>query len=426
MTRLFSLLIICLLHFNFLSAKSFNSLNEARAAFSEARFEQSVVYLTTAIENESLNSDQKAEAHLLRGQSYLGMLNQMSANGQLSMLEIKRGLSIRCFGDLNDAKQLYPKIEQQVGLLLDELYVHLLQEGLTLLGSVDDNPYHRANQLVAKQSLDYFNAAAEIHPGDYMIYKYRSMAYDEMGNTDQSLAQMIMASDQIRHVPPSGYPDFDMFNLLLETGEAISTNKSHELAEALDLLNETEEMLADEKQAFEHLTNKYPNQEVDAIEQKFDEMSNRVAMQSYKLRLNSPKHHEATLKEIVTERDNSENSLETLVSYGKLLIDFAPREAMRFYKKAIAIDAEYGSAHQEAGELIYDRSLSISKEMSFESDYFKIERLQREYEAILKMSIPYLKKALDLEPDNQYLSITLQEVYFQLDMMPQYYAIEHQ
>jgi len=418
-------LIHCLLLSFLVSAFDNSNLDIARDAYYKANYEQTVVYLTNAIDEGSLNNDQLAEAHLLRGQAFLEMLADISANGKLAMLEIKRGISIKCYSDLLLAGDLVSRNKPQVDALLDDLYIYLMQEGLTLL-SRTNNKGSLAISNSAKESLSYFDAAAQIRPDAYEVYKYRAEVYSQLGDEAKELQDLLAASNYILNTPQNGYPDFDKMAMLMNAVNGLNEEGGHRTDEALNLLDKTRKLVEKDNQVFEETATTYSPEETDIIREKFAGLFNQIDLRKYEILLKSELNQQATIKELDGQKELPEITPEKLVEYGDLLTDISANKALSFYKQAIHVDETYFDAYEQASKLIYNEALKISEELSFETDYQKQLRLQKEYHKVLEMTIPYLNKALELQPDNKMTLAFLKEAYFQLDMMPQFYQVQHQ
>ncbi len=93
------------------------------------------------------------------------------------------------------------------------------------------------------------------------------------------------------------------------------------------------------------------------------------------------------------------------------------KEAEVAYKKALSIDESYfdalynlGAMHYNAGVEVYNKvkDLPISKEKEYNAGKAK-------YVASFNKSLPYLEKALDLQPNDVNTLLSLKEVYAKLD-----------
>ena len=87
------------------------------------------------------------------------------------------------------------------------------------------------------------------------------------------------------------------------------------------------------------------------------------------------------------------------------------------YKQAIAIDSNYFDAYYNLGAMYYNqgveiynkvKDLPISKEKEYNAGVTK-------YKAVFKKSLPYLEKALELQPNDLNTLASLKEVYAKLD-----------
>lgn len=101
--------------------------------------------------------------------------------------------------------------------------------------------------------------------------------------------------------------------------------------------------------------------------------------------------------------------------------------AAEAYKKAISIDENYLDAYHNLGATYVNNSVSIKEkinELDFRSDKAEIEQLERESEEALSNAIPFLEKALELEPRNEQVMNSLKSIYFAFERMDDYNAMK--
>jgi tetratricopeptide (TPR) repeat protein len=103
-------------------------------------------------------------------------------------------------------------------------------------------------------------------------------------------------------------------------------------------------------------------------------------------------------------------------------------EAEKYYKQALAIDPNYFNANLNLAELKLRGDEKFVKEMNklgtSEKDNKRYEAIKSEREKNFKSILPYLEKAVELEPTNDAAKKTLLSVYNALEMTAQYKALK--
>ena len=101
-----------------------------------------------------------------------------------------------------------------------------------------------------------------------------------------------------------------------------------------------------------------------------------------------------------------------------------PTEAETFYLKAISIDPQYIKAYINLSVLKLEGLKTINDEMdklgASAKDMKKYDVLKTKKEEIYKNVIPYLKKAIEIDPKDKEISQSLLSVYNALDMTAEY------
>jgi tetratricopeptide (TPR) repeat protein len=102
--------------------------------------------------------------------------------------------------------------------------------------------------------------------------------------------------------------------------------------------------------------------------------------------------------------------------------------AKSYYDKAIKIDPTYTRAYMNMAALILDQEQDIINEMnglgSSAADDKKYNELKEKRLHVYKDALPYLKTALEHEPDNLAAARTLMNIYSQMDDQPNYKAMK--
>ncbi|MEZ7967507.1 MAG: tetratricopeptide repeat protein [Flavobacteriales bacterium] len=101
--------------------------------------------------------------------------------------------------------------------------------------------------------------------------------------------------------------------------------------------------------------------------------------------------------------------------------------AVEAYKQAIAIDTGYLDAYHNLGASYVNNSVFLKEkinELDFRSDKAEIENLEKESEEALAAALPFLEKALELEPGNVQVMNSLKSIYFAFERMDDYNAMK--
>ena len=103
-------------------------------------------------------------------------------------------------------------------------------------------------------------------------------------------------------------------------------------------------------------------------------------------------------------------------------------EAEKYYSKTIAINPKYLNAYINLAALKLENEKVIIDEMNklgtSDKDMKRYNELKTRRENLFKSAIPYLQKAVELDPKNEDLSRTLLNVYSALEMTAEYKALK--
>lgn len=101
-------------------------------------------------------------------------------------------------------------------------------------------------------------------------------------------------------------------------------------------------------------------------------------------------------------------------------------EAKAAYQKALEIDPNYYDAIFNFGVLYYTQAKKLSDEAAFEKDPAEAAKKDEIATMELAKCVPYLEKALELQPNDKNLLETLQPIYYRLKMMDKYEKVKEQ
>jgi tetratricopeptide (TPR) repeat protein len=94
-------------------------------------------------------------------------------------------------------------------------------------------------------------------------------------------------------------------------------------------------------------------------------------------------------------------------------------EAEKVYKQVLLLDSNNISANYNLGIIYYNQGVDIVNHMDYSLDLMELTLIQDEIIVLFRKSLPYMKKAYDLNPTRKETLIGLQGIYFSLNDIPQ-------
>lgn len=137
-----------------------------------------------------------------------------------------------------------------------------------------------------------------------------------------------------------------------------------------------------------------------------------------------------TYKKLVGEAlEKNPNDADLVFNLGVLSANAKnPAEATKYYKRVMEIDPNYVNAYINLAALMLEDEKVIIDEMNklgtSAKDMKRYEELKTKRENLFKSTIPYLKKAVELDPTNIDVAKTLLNVYSALEMTPEKNALK--
>lgn len=92
--------------------------------------------------------------------------------------------------------------------------------------------------------------------------------------------------------------------------------------------------------------------------------------------------------------------------------------AEEVYKEVLLLDSNNRSANYNLGIIYYNQGVDIVNNMDYNLDLMELTIIQDEIIVLFRKSLPYMKKAYDLNPTRKETLIGLQGIYFSLNDMP--------
>lgn len=133
------------------------------------------------------------------------------------------------------------------------------------------------------------------------------------------------------------------------------------------------------------------------------------------------------LLEVATEKDPGNAELQYNLGVISAESDH-PEEAMAYYKKAIELDPDYVNAYINSAALVLGREEGLIKEMNglgtSAADDKRYEQLRKERQDLYREAVPFLIKAIEINPKSTSAATTLMNIYSVLGETDKYKAMK--
>ncbi len=150
--------------------------------------------------------------------------------------------------------------------------------------------------------------------------------------------------------------------------------------------------------------------------------------ESYTTALSSYEFHKKVILEVYPETDFSEKDIMIKLGLASIYNRMAEKdsvnglmqiaEAEKLYKEVLALDTNNISANYNLGIIYYNRGVEIVNNMDYSLDLEQLTMVQDEIIVLFRKSLPFMKKAYDLNPTRKETLIGLQGIYFSLNDIP--------
>ncbi|MEX2379871.1 MAG: tetratricopeptide repeat protein [Vicingaceae bacterium] len=98
--------------------------------------------------------------------------------------------------------------------------------------------------------------------------------------------------------------------------------------------------------------------------------------------------------------------------------DMYTKKAKENYEKVLTLDSNNVSANYNIGIIYYNQGVEIVNNMDYSLDLEQLNQIQDQVIELFKKSLPYMKKAYDLDPKKKETLIGLQGIYYSLNDIP--------
>ncbi len=98
--------------------------------------------------------------------------------------------------------------------------------------------------------------------------------------------------------------------------------------------------------------------------------------------------------------------------------DMYLEKAKKVYEEVLELDSNNVSANYNIGIIYYNQGVEIVNNMDYSLDLEQLNNVQDRIIELFKKSLPYMKKAYDLNPKRKETLIGLQGIYFSLNDIP--------
>ena len=99
-------------------------------------------------------------------------------------------------------------------------------------------------------------------------------------------------------------------------------------------------------------------------------------------------------------------------------------KAAEYFKKALEINPEYVESIGNLGRIYYNQGVNKQGEANMINDAAKYQEELAKAKEFFKQAMPYFEKAHQMKPDEREYMIALRGIYYNLNMGPQFEAIE--
>lgn len=134
----------------------------------------------------------------------------------------------------------------------------------------------------------------------------------------------------------------------------------------------------------------------------------------------SSKQNDAALEYLNKAIEKDPENASYYYARGVLYENIDKEKAIENYKKAIEIDPKMFNALFNIGVIYYNKGVEEQNKANEMSDYKEFQKEKKKAESYWNIALPYMEKALELEPNNRDVLESLKGLYYRFDRMDKY------
>lgn len=145
----------------------------------------------------------------------------------------------------------------------------------------------------------------------------------------------------------------------------------------------------------------------------------------YQIAISSYERYKELIKSVSPEIDFTAKDIEFNLALGSTYnriatidtnnLDIYLQKSIECYKKVLEADSNNFSANYNLGIIYYNQGVEIVKKMDYGLDLMELTMMQDKLFEIFRTSLPYMKKAYDLNPRRRETLIGLEGIYFSMN-----------
>ncbi len=136
------------------------------------------------------------------------------------------------------------------------------------------------------------------------------------------------------------------------------------------------------------------------------------------------KQNDAALNYLNTAIEKDSENPSFYYARGVLYESFDKDKAIENYQQAIEIDPKSFNALYNIGVIYYNKGVEIQNKANEMSDYKEFEKTKKDAEKYWGKALPFMERALELQPDDSNVLEGLKGLYYRFDKMDKYNEIK--
>ena len=145
----------------------------------------------------------------------------------------------------------------------------------------------------------------------------------------------------------------------------------------------------------------------------------------YQIAISSYGRYKELIKSVTPEVDFTEKDIQFSLALGSTYnriatidtnnVDIYLDKSIKCYKTVLETDSNHFSANYNLGIIYYNQGVEIVKKMDYGLDLMELTLMQDKLFEIFRTSLPFMKKAYDLNPRRKETLIGLEGIYFSMN-----------